>query len=1249
MVDTNPSYRNNRQNFYADKSSDTIELGTVIQVLKSTKDSFDHNYIPIDVPNNAGSKSYATKSGSGSPESNPVYQYPGYLYCDGAEYYIKDYPGLYSIIGNSYGGTASNGITITNQGSGYPSTTTVSFTAAPSGGVTATGTVTVVSGKITAVSITNSGEGYTTAPTATFTGSGGSGVTYEIRMANGSIQPVTPITVFEVWPDTNMGTFNVPDLLAKKIVGNGSVYGTGTATIGNVSLSVGKSSIGGKWYLDKDAQKKEFSLGQITTTGYSDVSDRISSQLIGSQTVKISMEEKRLQGPAQHAHFLLHSYAPESDSYPRKDSGDEYLKGYKPSTGKILSFSPSGGLALSHKHALVKRPLTNANVGTYDVYNYTGGDSGTGTLKDSTAYYASGDSAAGTYELVTSAKPSLSSIFISTSKIGGRSETIAGTPTYEFSSTTTYTTAQTGTTVAFPASYEVIKVKVLGAGGSGAVYSTAGNSGGSSSVTIGSSVTITAGGGGGGGASNGSSGGAKGSTGTVSVTGSSATTISYSSTTTTYTGTAGGSGPNYVYSNSTAPSGLAGVGDINVEFSSAGYGGAGNYYYVTNITTVGPTTYTTNQTVTLSTGGGQAAVTETIITLKGAQGGNATGLPDSWGCDKKGGYGKVMTLQVSSPNAYKTFDFYFGTKGAVTSAGTGGNGADGGSGGEGSGNQAGYVNSGAGGGAGSSITIGANTRAGAAGGGGCGGSGYTATCGTTNIANSPDAPQAITSNIFPASGKPGTRFICNGGGGGGGGGGYGSSSDVNSAGGYGGGGGGNGGEHNYGIGGARGKSAYNSSYFTLVSSENTNTGAGSATVTYKYDASYWTAGGGGGGAGAFVSAYITKEDLSSASSLSLTVGSGGSAVTAGGTTSTAGAPGYVSVQFGTITGYTGGTTTTTVGDIVESASAGINIYTTGSGSTATGGFKLPTTQAPTIVFDGGSGSGATATATVSGNVVTGITKTASGTGYTSTPVVRFLGGVGGGTRSTITLNGSAIGTISLVANSSKQYTKYVKFGGTQLNRYIILTPVDCTEVKYFSIKVARGNGKNGGNRPENGGDELKLYYNTDNSNSFPAANFLSTIVPLPTDAEVTSNYDGDGTTSGSETLWYTYTYELTQPVQTSNVKFKISQERNSASEANDNAADSDHFGICEFLYEYNVTTKLEFVPSEGGIATSSDELIYQVEGPSNSVYPSGSSANDVKFTLSASQPLIPVASINPDIQIPLLEPYHLVKHLIKAF
>ena len=61
------------------------------------------------------------------------------------------------------------------------------------------------------------------------------------------------------------------------------------------------------------------------------------------------------------------------------------------------------------------------------------------------------------------------------------------------------------------------------------------------------------------------------------------------------------------------------------------------------------------------------------------------------------------------------------------------------------------------------------------------------------------------------------------------------------------------------------------------------------------------------------------------------------------------------------------------------------------------------TSAPTVTFTSGGGTGATATATVSGGVVTAVTVTAGGTGYTSAPTIGFTGGAGSGATATASM------------------------------------------------------------------------------------------------------------------------------------------------------------------------------------------------------------------------------------------------------
>lgn len=78
-----------------------------------------------------------------------------------------------------------NKVFVTNAGAGYDELNppTVTFTAAPVGGTTASGTVIIEAGKIIGVTITNPGSGYLLTPSVTITGSVGVGATGEADMS----------------------------------------------------------------------------------------------------------------------------------------------------------------------------------------------------------------------------------------------------------------------------------------------------------------------------------------------------------------------------------------------------------------------------------------------------------------------------------------------------------------------------------------------------------------------------------------------------------------------------------------------------------------------------------------------------------------------------------------------------------------------------------------------------------------------------------------------------------------------------------------------------------------------------------------------------------------------------------------------------------------------------------------------------------------------------------------------------------
>jgi hypothetical protein len=1298
----NPVYRNNRRNYYQEKGPDTVTIGTVVDVFKTKQNSnsYDSNFVPTSLPVN-GVTAYNDLTGDGSPQDNPEYQYYGYLYCDGAEYNIIDYPLLYEQIGNNYGGTASNGIDITNGGSGYDTGTDVTFSAPQAtGGIVATGLVVVNGGVITAINLTFAGSGYTSAPTITLTNTGGgSGFAADVRFDRfGQIAAINATNVMTFWPDPNMGTFRVPDLLAKKIVGVGPVYGVGTPTIANVETSVG--NIGGQWYFSRDSQKQFFNIGNVRTTGYTSVVGNTNGRITGSQTITVTLADNDLDGPPVHSHLLYHSEAPNVQGFPGSSVQiDPFMTGYRTRTGRVSPFNPSGNVKLSHSHALSRDRLTGlSTLATYDVYNWQGGDAGPGTLKDNGNYYASGGS--GTFVTLTYTPFPLHKSFSSGSLIGGREIITEGTPVYNYVDTAFNTAG------VYPYSLDVnvdeIQIFAYGGSGSGGVYNQAGNDGGDTEIRLGDGgpLVINATGGKKGNAASSGVAGSGGNGGSSNLNGTYASEFAVSAqsspTDVAYKGGSGINGKQWF----AASSGPNIVNGVDTWRGRGGINASDGLYLTVSGSARGSNvsvTYPTTQVWSISaTDPSKYTVISGTLRLYGSKGNDCQGLGSGSGSAPAGcttgagGVGKYVELAIlpdsSTGSVGGQFGLYPGSGAGATSygVGTGGNGGNGATQNGGQGGGGTIITATAGGGA---VVI----VAGAGGGGGGGGAGE-GQCGDNGKPNNiTDGVQSTGSVLFSGSGGPGGNYGCTGGGGGGGGSGVGTAGQTGGAGGGSEGAGGNGGEggggggsggHGGGYGGGRGLSSYRNDFFSLISSGNvnhstSNDGSGSGTTNGKItgfsteNRGYWSSGAGGGGGGGYIAGTIFPSTItaSGASSLTITIGAGGAGVSnvinnvtvdssinwvdnSGTLTSDAGAPGNVMIREATVVAYQGGSTSISVGDIVVKASEGIEIYAGGTGSGTAGGFALPTNQAPIIELEAQGdqpGSGAGAVASISGGVVNNVSLIVGGTGYTSPPIVRFLHGAATGSQATTTLTsgGSSVDGISLSA-SGTAYTNYVKFGGTELDRFIIITGTDCTDIKRFGVKAARGNDTNGGERPDDSADDLRVYYNTDSTVNFPESNFLGILVPRPTDAEIASSYDGNGT-GPVPTRWYSYFVDLPSGAQVPGVRFKIVQQRNTASGTNDNGGNTDHYGICDFIYESRFINETVFQSSPGELSGDSRTITYTVEGDNGAQYPAGIDPDDITLNLSAGTPLVPAAFIDPQDPIPLIEPYALTKHLIKAF
>jgi len=113
-----------------------------------------------------------------------------------------------------------------------------------------------------------------------------------------------------------------------------------------------------------------------------------------------------------------------------------------------------------------------------------------------------------------------------------------------------------------------------------------------------------------------------------------------------------------------------------------------------------------------------------------------------------------------------------------------------------------------------------------------------------------------------------------------------------------------------------------------------------------------------------------------------------------------------------------------------------------------------------------------------------------------------------------------------------------------------------------------------------------MYYQLEGSTTW---NLIDTIInpnatrtdPLIGDVPaVSESWDG----ASGDTKWYTYTVALPAVAKQNNTKIKIEQPRANVSGANDNDAETDHYGIAEIIYWKEKVTELVFVPSAGAIS-----------------------------------------------------------------
>ena len=1295
-VAQSPNYTAVSPNYLSDKQIDTMEIGTVITVLQGGESSSATNATNINstlkkwnppsynIGTNTWTAGYWSSNGLNYSQS-PASQYAGYLYCDGSEYNIKDYPHLYFVLKNTYGGSSS--ITLNNvtsdgaiiQGTVSGSEYIVYLKTDASGVQVIPYDTIVVFTSLGAFSFLTSSVNYylrlpTTVPqTATIgtetvyayrlTDSSGNNITGGVNKTKAQILASLPtykytkaFTITD-WPIL-FGTFKVPDYKAKKLVGFGPVYGSGTPTIGNLTLQVGindelgnsiPGGYGGSWYLDQAAQRNEFSLGRVVTTGMENVIENAVANVTGQVSITINLEDKPLSAPPEHNHLIFNSQANTDYTANSGQGYDPYLSGYSTGKGGLDFFFPTnGGIQLSHAHGLSSTRITDATIATFDnddsagigsLYGSAGGIGSLTLVSAGSGYSSSGSNVSVTGGSGSGAFVSWSggtsgglpsSVTVATAGSGyavGNVLTVAGGSggTYRVATIVpsgsyyaagnalgyytnevitlpdlvkTFTSSSkvggiTITTSGVP-TYETLFSQTYNASSSPQVVSYAGYT--LDTITF----TLSGGGGSGGGSTvNGNSGGSTSLTigGTTIIAGGGGGGFAPSSPTSSTGGAGGSAGTN------TAPTvtGITYTNNVNGSAGTAGNGGQGwaqNYNFgatlrtggaggtgLSNFGTTGTSKYfsiisgeITVGTFTTDISSYSVAASNLNYAITSVYYALNGGGGGNGYAESDGGPGKYVKVRATQQ---RTYGWTIGGRGSDGSYGT--NSPSGGAGGviAPGGSGGGGIPAGGSGGGGGGATLliepSLNYIVASAGGGG-GGGGYGA-----DGANTQSIIQGQPNPINDGVQQVSEVLFGNGG------------QSGNQSGCHGGGGGGGGG----GVG---------------TSSQPAAAGRGGA--------------GGGAGHGG---GYGGQRGLSSIRTDYVSLVSSGDN---GSTGSTSGGSVTVSIVEdrsywgacgggGGGAGFVSGQLTSDFLNTITGTSFTLNVGY-GGAQTSSGG-------------DTGGAAGGNGSATVLLRRITGYT---GGVVTTSIGDIIYSASTGIGSSVDATVSAAGTGISSNGGFNNGGY--YVRITGPSsvLQRYVILTPVDCTQVGSIVFSVARGNGNNGGDLPEDAGDDLKVYYSQDPT-SFPDANYMGTLVPVPTSAEISSGYDG---TSGN-TIWHNYTLDLTAfpNAQSSNMYFKIAQNRSSGGVDN-SVTYTDNFGIKSVTYTYLPTPTVVFHPTSGYLPNTIASTSYTVTGGT-----SGITVNDIKFNLTSSIRLTPTPYLQPNATIPLAEPYHRVKYLIKAF
>ena len=223
---------------------------------------------------------------------------------------------------------------------------------------------------------------------------------------------------------------------------------------------------------------------------------------------------------------------------------------------------------------------------------------------------------------------------------------------------------------------------------------------------------------------------------------------------------------------------------------------------------------------------------------------------------------------------------------------------------------------------------------------------------------------------------------------------------------------------------------------------------------------------------------------------------------------------------------------------------------------------------------------------------------------------------------------SGTGSGSSGGFTSEDNEKYLRFFGNEQVRFARTVTINASstngkgaEILSAKFKVIRGNGSNGGEQP---GEPLELFASNDNAASFQKIGTLSSATG-PTD-------------------WTFVDVVIPTAFRVNNLILEVRQTRSSTGNST-----GDNFGIDYVSFQHEeVEQTITTYPS--GKSDLGIEFVTEVIPPTGDpINAAGLDVNEGTFTLSSAVKLNVSSYLQPEIDIPLLTRYHLVKYMIRAF